>query len=317
LSSITTSADFLGADDPRRAQRRLRVTVLAGGPGSERSVSLQSGAAIAEALRRRGHEVHLADIDPDNLAALDVAADVVFPALHGLFGEDGQLQAILERRGVAFVGSGSAASAIAIDKVQTKQRAETLGIRTPESQVLTAPVAAPPWPSCVVKPIDQGSSVLTAIVHDAGGFSAALQGVLESTGRALVERFIRGKELTVGVIAGRALPPIRIRPSRPFYDFSAKYDDDATEYLFETDVPAERERQVCADTERIFAALGCRHLARADWMVDEDGVAWFLEINTMPGFTSHSLTPKAAARVGVPFDELVERLAFMALKDAR
>lgn len=311
------TTDPPAASGRNRCERKLRITVLAGGPGSERAISLQSGAAVADALRRRGHVVHLADIRPDDLGALDLSADVVFPALHGLFGEDGRLQEILEQRGISFVGSGSTASAIAIDKVRTKELVAGLGIRTPDSRVVTASLGQPPWPSCVVKPIDQGSSVLTATVHDPSSFAAAVDAVLASADRVLVERFVAGKELTVGVLAGGALPPIRIQPKRSFYDYSAKYDDDATEYLFDTGVSPETERRVCAETERVFAALGCRHLARADWIVDDDEVAWFLEINTMPGFTSHSLTPKAAARTGVPFEELVERLVWMALEDHR
>ncbi len=291
----------------------LRILVLAGGPSAERDVSLDSGRAIAEALRRRGHAVTVADIRPDQLAALDGPFDVVFPALHGTFGEDGQLQRILEDRGVRFVGSGSRASEIAIDKVRTKQRALQLGIRTPEYEVVAPAGAALLSPPVVVKPIDQGSSVETTIVREPAALPGAVERVVRIFGGALVERFIAGDELTVGILDGRALPPICIRPKTAFYDYRAKYQDDRTEYLFDAGLPIGALAYARRESERLFADLHCRHLARIDWMVDPDGQAWLLELNTLPGFTSHSLLPKAAEKTGVPFDELCDRLARLAL----
>ncbi len=296
-------------------RKKLRVTVLAGGPSAERNVSLASGQAVAEALRRRGHDVFRADVGPGNLAALDHPADVVFPALHGTFGEDGTIQRIMEERGIRFVGSGSKASALAMDKVATKRIATDLRIPTPPYEVLTAserPTLAVP---VIVKPIAQGSSVGTTIVREADQLLPTVESVTGKYGGALVERFVAGDELTVGILGERTLPPIRIRPRRDFYDYEAKYQDDRTEYLFETGHPSALLDQAAAFSKRIFDALGCRHLARVDWIAAPTEALWLLEVNTIPGFTSHSLVPKAAAHIGIPFDELVEWLVTMAMED--
>lgn len=302
-------------------QRRLRVTVLCGGPSAERAVSLESGRAVAEALRRRGHEVRVADIGPQQLSALDHPADVVFPALHGTFGEDGTLQAIMEQRGIRFVGSRSAGSALAMDKSAAKRVAAGLGIDTPPGWLVTRdalerggplPFGAP----VVIKPVDQGSSVDTQIVRHDADVVPALTRVVERRGRALVERFIAGDELTVGIVGRQILPPICVRPKRDFYDYQAKYLDETTEYLFDAGHPAELLERVRRQSWQVFEALDCRHLARVDWIADAAGRLWFLEVNTIPGFTSHSLVPKAAARVGLSFDELVDRLVQMAAEES-
>jgi D-alanine-D-alanine ligase len=301
----------------RSENSELRITVLRGGPSAEREISLASGKAVAEALRHRGHDVFEADVGPEDLSALERAADVVFPALHGTFGEDGQLQRILEQRGIRFVGSGAAASALAMDKIASKEQALAAGLDTPAYEVWTSLAGdlctRLPLP-VVVKPANQGSSVATFVVRDAERFGPAVSEVVSKFGRALVERFITGDEITVGILGGEPLPPICIRPRRAFYDYHAKYVDDATEYLFDAGHTAALLEQVQTASRRIFHALDCRHLGRVDWIADADDRPWFLEVNTIPGFTSHSLVPKAAARVGIPFDELVERLVFMALQ---
>lgn len=311
-------------------------------------MSLASGRAVAEALRRGGHAVFEADIGPENLVALDRPADVVFPALHGDFGEDGKLQRILEQRGIRFVGSGSQTSALAMDKVATKQRVAQMGIPTPPWEVWTTGTSdggesVSAQPNCgtavlgcakrntaeggratsgprvgfplIVKPVDQGSSVGTFIIRKPEQFDAAVREVTGEFGRALVERFIEGDELTVGMLGEQSLPPICIRPRRDFYDYTAKYEDDATEYLFDAGQSRDLLEQASAYSRRIFGELGCRHLGRIDWMVDRGGGLWFLEVNTIPGFTSHSLVPKAADRIGIDFAELVERLVLMAVTD--
>lgn len=305
---------------PSGRRQPLRVTVLCGGPSAEREVSLDSGRAVAEALTRRGHQVFVADIGPDHLDALEHPADVVFPALHGTFGEDGTVQRLLEDRGMPYVGSDSRASALAMDKVITKKLVAENGINTPAFEVwehttvsrgMTLNVPLP----VVIKPVDQGSSVATALVRDAAAFGPTLEPILARFGRVLIERFVSGDELTVGIVGHEALPPICIRPKRAFYDYVAKYEDDATEYLFDAGYPAEVLVRAQEWSVRVFETIGCRHLARVDWIVDRDHRLWFLELNTLPGFTSHSLVPKAAAHAGVSFDELVERLAYMAIEE--
>lgn len=295
--------------------KKLRVTVLAGGPSAEREISLASGGAVAEALRRRGHDVFVADVGPNLLDALDHEADVVFPALHGTFGEDGTIQRIMEQRGICFVGSGSRASATAMNKVAAKKIAIKIGVPTPAFEVVTPPERPKLSVPVVVKPIAEGSSVATTIVHDAALLDETITGVAGTYGQALVEQFMPGDELTVGFLGDQTLPPIRILPNREFYDYQAKYHDDRTEYLFETGFSQPLLARAATLSRHVFAALECRHLARIDWIVGDDEELWFLEVNTLPGFTSHSLVPKAAAKIGIPFDELVERLVRMAMED--
>lgn len=313
--------DNLRGDGANGQRQKLRVTVLYGGPSAERDVSLQSGRAVADALQRRGHTVFLSDIGPDRLEALDHAADVVFPALHGTFGEDGTVQRLMEERGLRYVGADARASAIAIDKVATKRLVAADRIDTPafelwdEALLGARQMSALALPA-IVKPVDQGSSVATAIVREPQDFLPAVQNTIAHFGRALVEQFVTGNELTVGIVGHDPLPPICIRPKRKFYDYEAKYGDAATEYVFDTGYPESVIQRVQELSRRVFVCVGCRHMARVDWMVDRDNRLWFLEINTLPGFTSHSLVPKAAQHAGVPFDELVERLVYMAVEES-
>jgi D-alanine-D-alanine ligase len=306
---------------PATRKRLLRVTVLCGGPSAEREVSLDSGRAVADALRRRGYQVFAADIGPDNLGALDHPADVVFPALHGPFGEDGTIQRIMVERGLRFVGADARASALAMDKVASKKAVAAAGIDTPAFEVWDpATLAAGAEPAIglpvIVKPVDQGSSVATTIVREPAAFLPAVQLAVSQFGRALVEQLIIGEEVTVGIVGREALPPICVRPKRDFYDYRAKYQDNATEYLFDAGYPPRVFERAQVLSRQVFEIVGCRHLARVDWMVDREQRLWFLEINTLPGFTSHSLVPKAAAHAGTSFDELVERLVWLALEDA-
>ncbi|MFH0982976.1 MAG: D-alanine--D-alanine ligase [Planctomycetota bacterium] len=297
----------------------LNITVLAGGPSDEREVSLNSGKAVYGALARLGHRVVMRDISPDDLSALHEPADCIFIALHGAFGEDGQLQRILERGGKRYCGCDSASSALAMDKVEAKKRFVTGGIPTPRFDVVKKPriaavVAAWPLPA-VVKPVRSGSSVDTSIVRERSGLADTLNAVVSKHGDALIEQYIDGPELTVGLLDGRPLPPLQIRPKRAFYDYRAKYLDDDTEYLFDIDLPVEVLEHVQELSVRAHDALGCRDFCRVDWMVDHRTHEPFvLEINTIPGFTGHSLLPKAAARVGISFDELCQRIVMMAMR---
>ena len=319
MQQETMTMESVGREAASNARAPLRVTVLAGGPSAERAISLNSGAAIAEALRRCGHHVHVADINPEDVSALSAENDVIFPALHGTFGEDGQVQRLMEERGLQFVGSRSRASAIAMDKIAAKRIVQGLGLATPEFEEISASdfnrgqwrLSAP----VVAKPVDQGSSVDTAVCRSNTEIAPALERVITGHGRALLERFISGRELTVGIVAGEALPPICIRPRQGFYDYHAKYQAEDTEYLFDAGFLPEWLERLQVMSRKVFEAVGCRHLARVDWMVDDEQRPWFLEVNTLPGFTSHSLLPKAAARVGISFDELCDRLVRMAYEE--
>ena len=293
----------------------MRVTVLYGGPSAEREVSLISGKAVIAGLRSMGHEVFASDIGPTNLGGLDHPADVIFPVLHGKFGESGELQEILEQRRLAFVGSGSKASRLGMDKVKTKQAWEQAGLPTPEYRVITA--ADQPFPeieySCVVKAIDSGSSIDVYVCKSPAELPAqareAMERVVARHGRALVEQFISGPELTVGVLEERPLAPIRIVPRREFFDYEAKYKANDTEHRFDTGLPANVVEECRHLARKANEVVGARDLARIDIMIDHaTNRPYLLEINTLPGFTPKSLLPEAANHAGIPFGQLVDRL---------
>ena len=291
-----------------------RVLVLGGGPDAERPVSLISAAAVATALRRAGHEAIESDIGPEDASPLHVDVDVIFPVLHGPFGEGGPLQHMLEACGRPYVGCGPEAAAAAMDKTVAKAAAEAMGIQTPSAQTLGAVadlrLAAP----LVLKPLDSGSSCGVVICLTDDEVQAAAGDLIGEHGRVMAETFIRGAELTVGILDGEALPPIQIVPSTSFYDYQAKYDRDDTQYRFEIDLPESVLETMATQALGVHEAMGCRDLSRVDFMVDDQFVPWFLEINTMPGFTDHSLLPMAAAKSGLSMDQLCDRLVQLAKK---
>lgn len=314
---MTTATDLQAPRSPHSSIATLDITVLMGGPGAEREVSLNSGKAVAGALMRRGHRVNCCDISPGDLSALDKPADLIFIALHGTFGEDGELQAILADRRMAYVGSDAASSRLAMDKAESKKRFVAAGITTPPWKIITQQQLNRQMNSwrlpTVIKPVDQGSSVDTFIARDAYGFQAAMERVVVKYGRCLIEDYIEGPELTVGILGKTALPVCEIRTAREYYDYAAKYLDDATEYLFDLDLPAELLQTVRALSIEAHHALGCRDFSRVDWMVDsKTHRPYILEVNTIPGFTDHSLLPKAAARANIGFDQLCQKIIELA-----
>jgi D-alanine-D-alanine ligase len=300
----------------------LNILVLMGGPSTERAVSLVSGKGVADALESCGHKVRRADISPADTSALDgEAPDVVFIAMHGQFGEDGGVQRLCEDRGLAYVGSPPEASELAMDKVAAKESYRRAGLGTPDWELVKAaddPVArqqllASVGLPCACKPVNGGSSVDITLAKDAAQRDAAVEALLGKYGEALIERFVRGREFTVGVLGEQALPIIEIRPRRAFYDYTAKYDDDATEYVFEHGLNAVQTAAVQAAALAAHLALGCRDMSRSDFLMDGAGAVWILETNTIPGFTSHSLLPKAAGKIGIGFARLCEELVQMAI----
>ncbi len=306
--------------------RTLDITVLMGGPSSEREVSFVSGRAVADALAHCGHKVTAADISPEDTSALDrEGLETVFIALHGPFGEDGQVQLLCEDRGLAYVGSGPVASKLAMDKDASKRLFRAAALETPPWVVIEqgtppdrlAGLLARTPPPCVLKPIDGGSSVDITIARDEPARDEALAGLLAAYGRAMIEEFIPGREMTVSILAEESLPLVEIRPAREFYDYYAKYEDDATEYIVAPDVPPGVADRLASDALKAHQALGCRDFSRVDFMLTDDGRPHVLEVNTIPGFTSHSLLPKAAAAAGVSFERLCDRLVSLALERHR
>jgi D-alanine-D-alanine ligase len=306
----------------QRATKALDVTVLMGGPSAEREVSLMSGAAVADALGRWGHRVCRADILPSDRSALDRdGIDGVFIALHGEFGESGEVQRLCESRQLRYTGSPPRASELAMDKAATKQIVKRAGIATPDWMIVEqfhTPRQIASWlgelpPPVVLKPVDGGSSVDVVIARTGAERDEALEALLDKYGRIMLERFVEGRELTVGILGDEALPLLEIRPAGEFYDYRAKYADGAgTEYTFDHGLGDERADAIRRAALAAHRALGCRDMSRVDFLLDEAGAAWLLEINTIPGFTSHSLLPMAAARVGIGFGELTDRLVAMA-----
>jgi D-alanine-D-alanine ligase len=300
------------------------VLVLGGGPDAEREVSLNSAAGVAEALRATGRwAVAARTIERVTLPELRaLQGDVIFPVLHGAFGEGGPLQDLLEQDGRPYIGCRPRAARLAMDKLASKLAAARAGIPTAESCALNVKDDAPPIAApLVVKPVHDGSSVGLHICKDASLWPRILQTVRDDVrakpGRVyMIERFIAGKELTVGLLDGRPLPIIHIQPAEGPYDYEAKYTRDDTRYHLDPVLPAGMDGTIKRYAQSLFEALGCRHVARVDFILDPSGSPWLLEINTMPGFTSHSLVPKAAAHAGIPMPELCSRLVEMALRDA-
>lgn len=294
------------------------VAVVMGGPSAEREVSLNTGAAIANALREYGYtNVVEIDLDPRNFGKqlAESKAEVVFNAVHGLYGEDGRLQTLLEIREMPYTGSGMIASVSCMDKVITKRMLRDAGISTPaclivnkkESGIKEKIMQRFSLP-VVIKPASQGSSIGVEIVKEENQLDEALANAFKYSRDILVEEFIGGKELTVSMMQKDgevvALPVIHIAPHSGMYDYHSKYTKGATEYICPADLDEETTKKVQEISKQAYEVLGCSGVARADVMLDEVGNGYVLEINTVPGMTATSLVPKAAAAAGISFPEL-------------
>ncbi len=287
----------------------MQVLVLMGGPDGEREVSIQSGKRVAAALREAGgFEVHEQIIDRPTLEEIRaMPGDAIFPVLHGPWGEGGELQELLEVDGRPYVGSRPRAARAAMDKATSKLFARAAGIRTPPARVLRAGDSCDLPLPLVVKPLADGSSLEVHRCFDEDQLNAA-RARFDAAGQpALVERLVQGREITAGILERDVLPLIEIVTTQPFYDFAAKYERDDTQYQLDPALPDAVRDEIVHAARTIYEQLGCRDVARADFMVDADG-AWFLEINSMPGMTDHSLVPKAAAHAGIAFSEMCKRL---------
>jgi D-alanine-D-alanine ligase len=302
----------------------LHILVLAGGPDAERPVSFKSGAAVTAALQAAGHHVQQADITPDDLSALDAfereGGDVIFPVLHGAWGEGGGLQKILDAHHLPYVGSRAQAAALCMDKYRTKRALQAAKLATPAFELIDSDRPTTLEPPVVVKPACEGSSIGISICHDAATMQQAIAQVRGQYDDVLVERFTAGREITVGVLqlsatddATTALPPLEIRPAAGYYDYDAKYARDDTQYGFDIDLPESVLAFLQSAAVTAHRTLGVAHLCRVDFIVDKDQAPWLLEVNTIPGFTDHSLLPMAAAEHGLAMPDLCDRLARAAL----
>lgn len=306
--------------------KNKKIAVVMGGPSAEREVSLNTGRAILTALQEKGYNVVGIDLDPPNFIEQlkQEQVDVVFNAIHGLYGEDGLMQGTLEMFGIPYTGSGVLASAMAMDKAVSKRLFMSAGIPTPNSRLyskqdidhslLAEEILNAFGLPVVVKAAAQGSSIGVIIVEKAQDIELAINDAFKYCDHIVVEEFIRGKELTVSILGTnqpKALPIIEIAPKSGRYDYQSKYTKGATEYI----VPARLEAKVTDSVQQIALAayklLGCRGIGRVDVMLGNDNQPYVLEINTIPGMTSTSLVPKAAAAVGISFADLCERILLM------
>jgi len=293
-----------------------KVAVLYGGRSAEREVSLKTGQGCADALRTRGYDAALVDVGLDVAARLgEIGAEVAFLALHGRFGEDGCIQGLLESMAIPYTGSGVLASALGMDKVFSKMLFREHGLKVIEYRVFPpggaehVTVADLPFGlPAVVKPSAEGSSVGVHIVRDAGALVEACRDAVRYKGDLIIERYVKGSEINVAVLDGKALGAIEIVPSREFYDYTAKYTPGSTQYFYPARIPETHRRNVCEAAERAHEVLGCAGVTRADFIVAADGTPFILEVNTLPGMTATSLVPKIAAGNGISFADLCERL---------
>jgi D-alanine-D-alanine ligase len=293
----------------------LHIVVMLGGPSAEREISLCSGQAVAEALRGIGHRV--TELDPQRADwRLPAGTDVVFLALHGAYGEDGTVQEQLETLGVPYTGCDPAASRLAFDKIATKRVCLEKGIPTPRFEVLGN--ASAPWPSgwnppVVLKPSRQGSSVGLQFVRRQEDWAGALNEVFQHDSEVLLEEMVAGRETTVGILDGIALPIVEVRPKEGAYDYRNKYTNGATDYFCPADFNDQIARRIKEAAWNAFLAVGGRDYGRVDIMVRPHGEPMVLEVNTLPGMTEMSLLPKAAAAAGISYAELCQKMIDLAL----
>jgi D-alanine-D-alanine ligase len=299
------------------------IAVLMGGTSSEREVSLRSGAAVASALEKKGHGVVRIDVRSETGRELDgVRMDAAFIALHGRFGEDGRLQKILEDRGIPYTGSGPDASRAAMDKIESKRLFRLRGVDTPPHWVMMRGDPLSLMERCaralgypvVIKPRGEGSSVGVTVHEDC---STLQEGASESflyDSVSLMEKFVAGRELTVGILDGQCLPAVEMRPKGRFFDFKAKYQDPGTVYTVDPPLSDIEKRRVQKAALGAHDALGCEGMSRVDVILTNLGSVHVLEVNTIPGLTDRSLFPKAARAQGIEFPDLCDRIVETAFK---
>ena len=296
-----------------RILKGKKIAVLLGGPGPEREVTLRSGTAVARALRSLGALVQEIDVKDSSLS-LPKSIDLAYNMIHGTFGEDGQIQQILERQGIPYTGEGVAGSQLAFDKILSKRAFDEHGVPTGRWHVIAAgqkPRFEVPF---VVKSPRQGSSVGVHIIKDFADLDAALEDCFRFGETVIVEEFFSGRELTVGILGDVALPIIEIVPREGFYDYQHKYTKGASEYFVPAPIGDEATQAVQYAALAAKRALGLEIYSRVDVILASDGRLNVLEINTIPGMTETSLLPKAAAAAGLDFPTLCERIASLSMQ---
>ena len=305
-----------------------KIGVLMGGPSSEREISLKSGKAVYDALSSLGQDVVAIDIKTDdpgeNVRLLSSKGiDCAFLALHGRFGEDGTIQVILENMKIPYTGSGVLASKLAMDKVSSREIFKKGNLLVPASEIINkasyqsaAGLKLDLGDHLVVKPATQGSSIGLSIIDKRQGLNAALDLVFKFDDRAIVEEYIKGREMTVGILNDSALPVIEIIPKHAFFDFEAKYKAGLTEYVVPAKIDKKIAKKIQASALSAHKLLGCFGCSRVDLILDGKGLVFVLEVNTIPGMTSTSLLPKAAGKINIKFEDLCMKLIKLAYEKA-
>ena len=298
--------------------KQEKIAVLLGGTSAEREVSLNSGTAVLNALRKQGYDAHPIDPKTFPVATLkEQGFDRVFNILHGRGGEDGSMQGLLEQIGIPYTGCGVMASALTMDKMRTKMLWKAFGLPVAEMEIVTVENRAALNPEVVVKklglplmvkPSLEGSSVGLTKVKTMEELESAVDFALKFDRTVLIEEWLAGDEFTVPVLDGEVLPSIKIVPEGEFYDYDAKYISDNTQYFCPAGLTEALEQELCRLVKQAYDVVGCRGWSRIDVMADAEGKFRLVEVNTNPGMTSHSLFPKSAATVGYSFEQLVEKI---------
>lgn len=308
-------------NNPQQLIKKLgRVAVLMGGNSAERSISLKSGMAVTKALQNLGVEARSCDVTSvGQLNEIAQNYDRAFIALHGRWGEDGGVQAVLEALKLPYTGSGMTASALAMDKLRTKWLWKGVGLPTPEFIRVSAsmPLELDQFDltfPVIVKPSHEGSSIGMRKVNDLEALQDAVIFAQKYDTEILIERWITGREFTCAVLDGEALPLIELKTDHDFYDFDAKYQSNSTQYLCPCDLDPVKQAAIQQTVLQAFDAVGGRHWGRVDLMLDKNDQAWLIEVNTVPGMTDHSLVPMAAKVAGMSFEQLVLKLLTLTLK---
>lgn len=298
--------------DKRRDLKERVIGVLMGGLSSEREVSLKSGNAVLGGLIRSGYKAVAIDVGLDLAEQLrKKGIETAFIALHGRWGEDGTVQGLLEMMGIPYTGSGVLGSALAMDKCLDKALLVALDLPTPEYRICESdnvPDSNDFPPPFVVKPACEGSSVGISIVRQQEEIAPAIKNAFNYGTKVLVERFVEGREITVGIVNGLVLPTVEVRPKSGVYDYTSKYTKGMTEYLVPAELPDEAERSAARAALRVWSLFGLSGCARIDMIVDDAMRPQVIDVNTSPGMTETSLVPKAWAHLGRTFDQLVEEI---------
>lgn len=301
----------------------MKVGVIAGGVSSEREISLRSGQAVFNALKELGYNSVFIDAGPDLCEKIKAEKiDIAFLVLHGGWGENGAVQGMLEVMGIPYTGSGVLASALAMDKVASKKMFLYHNIPVPNFKVITkkdylnSGISQLPFGfPCVVKPANEGSSIGVNIVKDDREFQSAINEAFKYGNRVIIEKFIEGKEIHIGVLGDKVLGGVEVRPKKGFYSYEAKYTKGLTEYILPPEIDESLYEKLKELGLKAHRALDCKGATRIDMIVDQNGNPYVLEVNTIPGMTETSLLPKIASLAGYDFKSLVREILEISLKD--